>query len=134
MNISIKITKRKDMRPEVDGVDWFWDPNGDLTVQVAPMSDWRYEVLLAIHEVCEAVLCKNNGVSQESVDRFDQEFNKTHAFDVNAGDDPKSPYTHEHCVATAIERVMAAEMRVPWLAYDQELCDRYPGPGKKDSK
>ncbi len=102
-----------------------------LQVRVSPQSDWRYEVLLAVHEMCEAILCKHNGVSQQAVDAFDLEYDKTHTFDLNAGDDPSAPYVREHCFATAIERIMAAELDVNWLAYDTELANTYPGPSKK---
>ena len=102
-----------------------------LQVRVSPQSDWRYEVLLAIHETCEAILCKHNGVSQQAVDAFDLEYDKTHTFDLNAGDDPGAPYVREHCFATAIERIMAAELDVNWLKYDTELAESYPGPSKK---
>lgn len=134
MNISIQVVDPSVMRPEVDGVDWFWESNGDLRVQVAPMSDWRREFLLAIHETVEAVMCKHNGVSQESVDKFDQEYDKTHSTDCNAGDDPAAPYVREHCFATAIERILCAELEVNWESYDKELADTYPGPSHKTAR
>lgn len=132
MNITIKIVPPSEMRPEVDGVDWYWDEAGDLQVRVAPMSDWRRETLLAIHETVEAIMCKHNGVSQQAVDAFDQEYDKTHATDCNAGDDPGAPYVREHCLATAIERILAAELDVNWLSYDTELSTTYPGPRHKN--
>lgn len=132
MNIHLKVVPPSEMRPEVDGVDWYWDAAGDLQVRVAPMSDWRCEVLLGIHEMVEAILCQHNGVSQADVDRFDQEYDKTHSTDCNAGDDPKAPYVREHCFATAVERMMAAEMDVNWESYDKELASEYPGPRHKN--
>lgn len=131
MNINIKVIPESEQRAEVNGCDWFWDENGDLQVRVSPQSDWRYEILLAIHETCEAILCKHNGVTQAQVDAFDLEYDKTHTFDLNAGDDPGAPYVREHCFATAIERIMAAELDVNWLKYDTELAQSYPGPSKK---
>ena len=132
MNICIKVIPESEQRAEVNGADWQFDKDGNLIVCVSPMSDWRYEVLLGIHEAVEAVMCRHNGVTQEQVDKFDQEYDKTHAFDVNAGDDPKSPYSREHCFATAIERILCAELDVNWLEYDTELASTYPGPSKKD--
>lgn len=131
MDITIKIVPALEMRPEVDGVDWYWDEQGNLQVRVAPMSDWRRETLLAIHETVEAIMCKHNGVTQKSVDEFDQEYDKTHSTDCNAGDDPKAPYVREHCFATAIERIMCAELDVNWLEYDTELATTYPGQRHK---
>ena len=50
------------------------------------------------------------------------------ADDCDAGDDPEAPYEHEHCLATAIERILCAELRVNWEDYDRELAETYPGP------
>ena len=119
------------MRAEVNGADWYFDEKGDLQVRVSPMSDWRRETLLEIHECVEAIMCKYNGVTQQAVDAFDLEYDKTHTFDVNAGDDPAAPYVREHCFATAIERILCAELDVNWLEYDTELSNSYPGPSKK---
>lgn len=131
MNIHIEIIPRSSMRPEVDGADWFFDSNGSLQVRVCPMTDWRYEVLLGIHEAVEAVMCKHNGVSPKEVDIFDQRFDQENTNDVEAGDDPMAPYEREHCFATAIERILCAELGVHWKNYDDELKTCYPGPKHK---
>jgi len=107
-------------------------PVQTLHVRVSPQSDERYELLLAIHEATEAILCKYAGVTQKEVDAFDLEYDKTHTFDLNAGDDPGAPYARQHCFATAIERIMAAELGINWLKYDTELAESYPGPSKKN--
>jgi hypothetical protein len=131
MNINIKIIPESEMRAEVNGADWFFDDKGDLQVRVSPMSDWRYEILLQFHEAIEAVICHKNGVKQADVDTFDLEYDKTHTFDDDAGDDPKAPYRLEHNYATAIERVMACALGVEWGPYEKELRESYPGPSKK---
>lgn len=131
MNIVIKTIPRDEMRPEVDGADWFWDEQGDLQVRVCPMSDWRYEALLAIHEATEAIICKHNGVTQQQVDKFDAAYDASHADDVEAGDDPAAPYKLEHCFATAIERILCGALGVDWKTYDDEMIATYPGPRHK---
>lgn len=131
MDIHIKIIPESEQRKEVNGCDWFWDEQENLQVRVSPLSDWRREFLLGIHEAVEAVMCKHNGVTQKQVDEFDIEYDKTHTFDLNAGDDPAAPYRREHCFATAIERILCAELDVNWLEYDTELAQSYPGPSKK---
>lgn len=131
MNINIKVIPESEQRREVSGCDWFWDGNGDLQVRVSPLSDWRMEVLLGIHEAVEALMCKHNGVTQKSVDEFDIEFDRNHPDDVAAGDDPQAPYRREHCLATAIERILCAELGVVWKNYDDELIRKYPGPSHK---
>ena len=133
MDIIIQVVEPSQMRPEVDGADWFWDAAGDLQVRVCPMSDWRYETLLGIHEAVEAILAKFNGVSQMAVDAFDIAYDLDHPNmpDLNAGDDPAAPYKREHCFATAVERILCAELKVDWRDYDDELATTYPGPSKR---
>lgn len=132
MDICIKVIPNDKMRPEVDGADWYFDDKGNLQVRVAPMSDWRYEALLAVHEAVEAIMCKHNGVTVAAVDKFDRDYELAHPDqpDLNAGDDPLAPYSREHCLATAIERILCAELGVNWKEYDDELATTYPGPSK----
>lgn len=132
-NILIKVIPESEQRDCVNGADWWWDGSGDLQVRISPMSDWRYEALLALHETIEAILCKHNGVAEPDVCAFDQEYDKTHNFDVDAGDEPDAPYVREHCFATGLERVICAELDVNWKTYDKELASTYPGPSKKKS-
>lgn len=131
MNLHATIIPEEQQRSEVNGADWFFDASGDLQVRVSPLSDWRYEILLQVHELIEAILCAHDGVPQSAVDQFDLEYDKTHTFDTNAGDDPKAPYKIQHSVATAVERILAAHMKVDWETYDKELAQSYPGPSKK---
>lgn len=122
MDILIRVIDNGQHRHPFTGADWFWDNDGNLQVRVSKLSDWRYEALLGIHEAVEAIMCKHNNVTQESVDVFDTWYDQTHASDLNAGDDPNAPYRREHCFATAIERVLCAELNVNWKQYDDELA------------
>jgi hypothetical protein len=131
MNINIQVIPESEMRKEVNGADWFFDEKGDLQVRVSPMSDWRRETLLAMHEAFEGILCKYKGIDVKDVDAFDNEYDKTHTFDTDAGDEPEAPYCRQHCFATAVERILCAELDVNWKDYDKELRDSYPGPSKK---
>lgn len=121
MRICIETIPDSQHRFPFTGADWFYDSHGDLQVRVSKLSDWRRETILAVHELVEAILCRHNGVSQKAVDDFDTEYDRTHLHDLNSGDDPLAPYHHEHCLATAVERIMAAELRVQWSEYDLEL-------------
>jgi|ERR1044071_1627060 hypothetical protein len=128
MDIHIKVIPESEMRAGVSGADWFFDDKGDLQVRVSPMRDSRYETLLAIHECVEAIMAHHNGVTVKAVDEFDQKYYETHADDLDAGDEADAPYRHEHCLATAIERILCAELGVVWSEYDRELAETYPGP------
>jgi hypothetical protein len=135
MKITIETIAHKDQRYPTVG-DWTFDNLGNLNIRVSALSDWRREALIAIHELVEVILCKQAGVSQEVVDRFDMEFESRQKvtdlpsgnvkFILNPtegepGDDPQAPYVRQHCVATGIERLLAAELGVNWKEYEQEL-------------
>lgn len=93
-----------------------------LEVRVASeLTDWRERMALAVHEVCEALMCRYNGVTVAQVDEFDAKFKGENEIDINAGDEPDAPYRLEHTYATAIERVLTGVMGVDWKGYDTRL-------------
>lgn len=123
MRIIIETIPHEDQRYPTIG-DWFYNEDGTLHIKVSTLSDWRREALIAIHELAEVLLCKHAGVTQEQVDAFDKEYeSKRPPDDVESepGDDPKAPYSKQHCIATGIERVMAAELEVNWNQYADEI-------------
>lgn len=87
------------------------------------MGNWRFEALVALHELVEVIKCKHDGVSQKDVDAFDIAFEKNRkpGNDDEPGDDPNAPYQNQHCLATGIERIMAAELGVDWREYDRAV-------------
>ena len=103
--------------------DWFYNEDGSLTIRVSKLGDWKRECLVAVHELVEVLICRSNGVSQESVDQFDKDFEAARDSDNEdePGDEPSAPYVHEHCIATGVERILAAELGVSWKLYEQEL-------------
>jgi hypothetical protein len=133
MDIVIRVIPEVQQRAEVNGADWFFDADGNLQVRVSPMSDWRYETALALHEVFEACLCKNNGVTQKSVDDFDMAYDKAHPDepDLNAGDEVDAPYATEHNFAIIVDRLFIGACGLKWKVYDSLLAVTYPGPSKK---
>ena len=70
MNITIKTIQHNRQRYDTCG-DWWFDKKGNLQVRVSDMNNWKYEYLVADHEVREALLCKDRGVTQKEVDEFD---------------------------------------------------------------
>lgn len=117
--------------------DWYLDDQGTLVIRVSELGDWRQEFLIAIHELVEWAKCKYDGVTQEKVDEFDMEYEKNRESALNdlanppevkalieiaePGDDSAAPYRKQHCLATGIERIMAAELEVPWDQYEQKI-------------
>jgi len=121
MNIIISTIPHIEQRYNTAG-DWYYF-NNDLYIKVSNLGNWKYEFLIGLHEFVEAFLCKHNKISEKQVDKFDFEFEKKRKqnnFD-EAGDNKNSPYRTEHCVATGIERIAAAFIRVCWADYEKKL-------------
>lgn len=123
MKITIDFIPHLEQRYNTCG-DWVFDQNGDLNIKISDTSDTdhRFSHLVAIHELIEALLCLESGVTTQDVDAFDHEALQKHP-DVEPGDLPSAPYYEEHQVATGVERILAAQMGVMWLAYENELSE-----------
>ena len=120
MNINIRIIPHAEQRYDTCG-DWWLSEAGDLEIRVSAMGDWRHEALVAHHELTEALLCKERGITTEQVDVFDREhvesWDRRKPF-VEPGDHPEAPYHKEHFFATSVERLLCAELGVDWFDYD----------------
>lgn len=114
MKILIETTPHLKQRYNTVG-DWYVE--GDIVcIRVSQLGNWRYEALIAVHELFEYLLCTHDGITQETVDQFD----KTYLGD-EPGDDPFAPYRSQHCFATGIERMLAAALDVGWKQYEDVL-------------
>lgn len=122
MKITIEVIPHDQQRYPTVG-DWLYTPEGDLEIKVSALSDWRRESLIAVHELVEVLICKHDGVSQESVDKFDMDYeaNRHPDSEDEPGDDPAAPYVKQHCIATGVERILAASLGVNWKEYEDEL-------------
>ena len=105
--------------------DWQLKPDG-LHIFVSRMSDQRYEFLVGMHEAIEAYLCKQAGISQVAVDRFDRAYERRRkpGDDSEPGEDPNAPYHKEHKFASRVERMLAGQLGVNWRAYDREVSSK----------
>ncbi len=104
--------------------DWLWEKD-HLTVFVSETGNDDYNLLLMVHELVEAYLCKKNGVDEKAVTAFDMEFEKNRPEwdEEEPGNDPDAPYHHEHMLASDIENYLAAVMQVDWRAYEKAVND-----------
>jgi hypothetical protein len=97
--------------------DWYYTEQKALSVTVSELEDRRHMWLVAIHELIEAALCEVAGITERQVDDFDM--HQEH--EGEPGDQPTAPYYRQHQIASGIERLLAAEMRVDWLAYEKAI-------------
>jgi len=125
MNISIKTIPHKDHRYPTVG-DWWYNKDGSIEIRISKMDNWRYECLVAVHELVEILICKHCKVTQKKVDKFDIMFEKEreqglHTDTEEPGDDPDAPYKFQHGIATGVERILAVMLGVCWRAYEQKI-------------
>jgi hypothetical protein len=120
--INVLAIPHKEQRYPTVG-DWWYDEEGVLQIRVSKLSSWRLEALIVVHELVEVLLCKHDRVSTESVDKFDMAYEKARkrGDESEPGDSPKAPYRRQHCVATGVERILAALLGVCWSDYEREL-------------
>lgn len=118
MKIVIEVIPHSDQRYPTAG-DWIMHRNGDITIRVSKLSDWREEMLIAYHELREALVCKYRGISEESVNEFDinYEQNRQDGDFSEPGDQVAAPYFLPHQYATRDERLLAADIGVDWTEY-----------------
>jgi hypothetical protein len=103
--------------------------NAALFVRVSDTGIEHYNMLLAMHEIWEALLCHERGITDKQVDEFDawhlKKYGPANADHEEPGDHPLAPYRDEHCAATAIERQLCSEYEIPWYGYTQRVDEVY---------
>lgn len=118
LNIEIKTLPHSEQRYSTTG-DYFMD--GDkLCFRVSEIGDEKYELLVAVHELIERILCQNRGIRDLQIDEFDMSSGAD-----EPGDDPNAPYHREHVFATCIERLLAHELGVEWDDYERAMAKLY---------
>lgn len=120
-SVAIRWIPHRQQRYETCG-DWIIE--GDkMTILVSDLGDWRMNMLVAVHELFEVVLCHDRGISQEQVDKFDIEFERSRPLgdESEPGDDINAPYRNQHCFATAVERMLCAALGLSWQEYDNRV-------------
>lgn len=129
MNITIKTIPHAEQRYKTPG-DWKFADNGsgDLEILVSLTGDWREEMLVAFHELREALVCIHRGISQQAVDSFDMIYEQDrkegrHGPEDEPGNDPKACYFEAHQLATAAERALAYDLDVDWQEYGNHILD-----------
>jgi hypothetical protein len=98
----------------------------EVLIKTARTGNWRYDALLQVHELIEAILCINNNVQEEDVTKFDMS-RAPDGPEGDCGDDPLAPYSKEHCFATAVERMLCAAMGVEWDDYESRVSEVMEG-------
>lgn len=119
MRIEVKTVDPSAMRYPTAG-DWEWLPDGALMLKVPEYGGNDVSVLLvAIHEMIEAYLCKRDGITDEMVTKWDTD----NPLLEEPGDELAAPYHKQHVIAMCIEKECATATRTDWLKHDQWVVD-----------
>ena len=121
MKIIIETIPHEQQRYPTVG-DYYRHTDGTDKILVSHMGDWRFEFLVAIHELIEYYLCRQRGIHESVITEFDKKYESErsagkHGPDDEPGFDRGSPYRKEHHFATAIEMLVAKELNVNWEDY-----------------
>jgi hypothetical protein len=119
--INIRFIPHKEQRYPTVG-DWFFRYT-TLHIRTSIMDKEEYEILVAVHELVEAFLCRRAGVREEDVTAFDIKFEDERAQGLHGptdepGDDRAAPYYTQHQIATHVERFLCKALSIDWEEYD----------------
>jgi hypothetical protein len=119
--LNIEIKTIPDDTQRYNTVGDYWKKDGKDYLRISDMGSWKYEMLVAIHELVEEMLCRARHISDSSITNFDERYEKHRKYGVldEPGDDKHAPYHKEHAFATKIEKLCSDELGVNWEEYMQ---------------
>lgn len=119
-SVTIDVIPHQLQRYETCG-DYGYDAaEGRLWIRVSQGADWREPMAVAVHELVEALLVIQRGISIAAIDAYD----RAHTGDADEpGETAGSPYYDEHLAATVVERLVAHELGVHWPTYEDHIYE-----------
>ena len=126
MEIKIRSTPQSEIRSKQSG-DWWYSDNS-IRVNVLDSMPPESQLAVAVHELVEAYLCRTNGITDQVVCAFDDQYEKErdegkHGPAEEPGDDPRSPYLNEHRAATRVERAVCQALEVSWTEHEENIMN-----------
>jgi hypothetical protein len=97
--------------------DWVFVDDNNLQITVSDLGNRSCELLVTLHELIEAILCQDRGITGEVVDAYDRTF----AGEGEPGDAGDCPYRSEHLLATSFEMQLAVALGVSWPEYEEKI-------------
>jgi len=123
-SVTVHVVPHAEQRYDTTG-DWQWK-DGGLVVTVSDLGNQRFNLLVAAHEITEALLCKRDGVTEASVDAWDLAYSD----EDEPGEVEGCPYFSQHEEASWVERELADLMGVDWDEYSESFA-RLSGRGSR---
>ena len=136
MMIQVRSTPQAHIRADQVG-DW-WFTRLSIVVHVLETMSPESQLAVAIHELVEAYLCREHGVSDKAVVAFDEQYEKErkegkHSSADEPGDDPAAPYREEHRAATMVEKAVCEALGLSWQEHEQWLQELEENHQKMES-
>lgn len=134
MFITIEVIPHMFQRYPTAG-DWIIKESPDdpkrstLHIRVSNTGEPRANLVLAIHELVEALLCINDGIKPDQVDAWDM--GPGLSLD-EPGEHPDAPYHSQHMDAEIIERMVARMLGLPWDKYTNLIEALFPEEEKNE--
>lgn len=131
MKIIVRTIPHSEQRYDTCG-DWWW-LGETLCVFISDLGNPMWEYLVASHEIDEAMLCRENNVSEEKITAFDKDYESSRRAGIPArckcrptktsepGDDKHAPYGKYHRIATIFEKQRAKKLKVNWRLYERKI-------------
>ena len=123
-DIRLRIIPHDQQRYQTCG-DYFSVDQGIEVITASKLPKEVYSHLVLVHELVERIICYHTGVSNESIDAFDMEYEKNRKYgdDTEPGDMIAAPYYRAHQIATVVEKLLAVELGVIWADYEKSIND-----------
>lgn len=86
-------------------------------IEVSELGDWRWEFLIALHELCEQNMQIALDISEESIVSWD----KNHPESDDPGSIPGCPYQDIHLMSESIEKMVCEKSGWSWEEYNKAL-------------
>ena len=115
--ITIDFIKPNQNRYATHG-DWY-ERNGTLTITATDYGNPNGSFLVALHELCEAWLCREAGIAEEDVSAWDL----CHPDAEEPAEVEGSPYRKQHDVAIQVEKIMCAALGVDWENHERWVTE-----------
>ena len=137
LNIIIRTAPERLVRAHQSG-DWTYT---ERTILASVMEDTyppQSELIIGIHEVIEAFLCRKMGITDAEVVAFDEKYEREraqgqHPEDAEPGDAEDCPYRIPHQAATHVERAACHALDVSWIEHESVVQQSEAGHLKTSS-
>jgi len=127
MIIDIQTIPHNEQRYETCG-DWWFDKKHEvLFIRVSELNNPKYESLIALHELVEALMCEDKKISETDVTEFDKNFEMLREIfpriigQQEPGDMISAPYHDAHKKASQMEATLADFLNVNFEDYEKAV-------------